>query len=124
MKIAIPTRNDQVDDHFGHCEYYSIFEVSADKQILSKELFDAPKVCGCKSGIATVLAGKGVKTLLAGNMGTGAVNKLQEAGLEVIRGCQGPVDELVNAYMHEGLKDSGLSCSHNHGHEHGHQCNH
>ena len=28
MKVAIPTRNNVVDDHFGHCEYYTIFTIS------------------------------------------------------------------------------------------------
>ena len=27
MKIAVPTRDGRVDDHFGHCAYYSIFDV-------------------------------------------------------------------------------------------------
>ena len=33
MKVAIPTRNNVVDDHFGHCEYYTIFTISEDKLI-------------------------------------------------------------------------------------------
>lgn len=27
MKIAVPTREGRVDDHFGHCAYYIIFDV-------------------------------------------------------------------------------------------------
>ena len=27
MKIAVPTRDGRVDDHFGHCAYYTIFDV-------------------------------------------------------------------------------------------------
>ena len=27
MKIAVPTRDGRVDDHFGHCEYYTIFDI-------------------------------------------------------------------------------------------------
>ena len=27
MKIAVPTRDGRVDDHFGHCAYYTIFDI-------------------------------------------------------------------------------------------------
>ena len=33
MKIAVPTRDGRVDDLFGHCAYYSIFEVIDGKVI-------------------------------------------------------------------------------------------
>lgn len=33
-KIAIPTREGMVDDHFGHCAYYTV--VTLDKQSLTR----------------------------------------------------------------------------------------
>ena len=27
MEIAVPTRDGRVDDHFGHCAYYTIFDI-------------------------------------------------------------------------------------------------
>ena len=27
MKIAVPTRDERVDDHFGHCDHYTIFTI-------------------------------------------------------------------------------------------------
>lgn len=33
MKIAIPTREDVVDDHFGHCDHYTVFTIDEDKNI-------------------------------------------------------------------------------------------
>ena len=72
MKVAIPTRNNVVDDHFGHCEYYTIFTISEDKLIVCTEIQASPEGCGCKSNIASVLEEKGVEWMLAGNMGEGA----------------------------------------------------
>lgn len=69
MKVAIPTRNNVVDDHFGHCEYYTIFTISEDKLIVCTEIQASPEGCGCKSNIASVLEEKGVELMLAGNMG-------------------------------------------------------
>jgi predicted Fe-Mo cluster-binding NifX family protein len=38
MKIALPSRGNLVDSHFGHCEYFTIFTVDDNsKQILSQE---------------------------------------------------------------------------------------
>ncbi|NJO89145.1 MAG: dinitrogenase iron-molybdenum cofactor, partial [Chloroflexia bacterium] len=93
MKIAVPTRNFYVDEHFGHCEFYSIYSISADNQIEKEELMKSPQGCGCKSDIAYTLADMGVDTMLAGNMGQGAVNKITEAGIKVYRGLSGKVRE-------------------------------
>ncbi len=121
MKIAIPTRNKQVDDHFGHCEYYTIVSVSSENKIDKIEDYQAPQGCGCKSNIASILSEMGVKTMLAGNMGQGAVNKITHAGIQVVRGCSGDVVELTENYLRTPIIDSGLTCDH-HGHDH--ECSH
>ncbi|MBN2610645.1 MAG: NifB/NifX family molybdenum-iron cluster-binding protein [Bacteroidales bacterium] len=114
MKIALPTRNNKIDEHFGHCEYYTIFTVSVDNAIEKTELLPSPEGCGCKSDIATVLRNMGVTLLLAGNMGEGAVNKIGAAGIQVVRGCTGNVHEVVNAYLQGTVTDSGETCAHHH----------
>jgi predicted Fe-Mo cluster-binding NifX family protein len=130
MKIAIPVRcNNQIDDHFGHCEYYSIYSISESGEIADKIVIESEQGCGCKSGIAAILANDGVKVMLAGGIGAGAINKLNNAGIEVLRGCAGDADSLVKEYLNGLIKDSGSSCqTHEHhngeGHQHGHTCNH
>lgn len=71
----------------------------------------SPEGCGCKSNIAPILAGMGVKVMLAGNMGMGALNVLNMNGIDVIRGCHGNIKEVINAYLLEGITDSGLGCN-------------
>ena len=39
MKIAVPTRDGHIDDHFGHCAYYTIFDE-----------FDTEQPCCCCFG--------------------------------------------------------------------------
>ena len=73
--------------------------------------------CGCKSNIASVMQEMGITLMLAGNMGMGAYNKLSAHGIAVIRGCQGKVDDVLNAYLNGELKDSLESCDH-------HDCDH
>ena len=54
MKIALPTRDGRIDDHFGHCHHYTIYTIDA-KQIVNTEELPSPEGCGCKSGIAADL---------------------------------------------------------------------
>jgi len=60
-------------------------------------------------------------------MGEGAFNMLQMQGIQVIRGCSGNTDEVVEKYLEDKLMDNGVLCSHHghgHDHDHGHSCNH
>ena len=118
MKIALPTRNEKIDDHFGHCEYYTIVTID-NRQITEKELLKAPAGCGCKSNIAQTLSDMGISVMLAGNMGDGAVNVLKNSGIDVLRGCSGNIDDVVTAWLAGELQDSGVICQ-----EHEHECHH
>lgn len=113
MKIAVPTREGRVDDHFGHCDHYTIFTIE-DKQVVGREDLPSPQGCGCKSGIAADLQKMGVEVMLAGSMGNGALNKLSEHNIKVIRGCSGPVDDLVKGYLAGFIFDSGIGCESHH----------
>lgn len=124
MKIAIPTKGNQVDGHFGHCEMYTVISTDENRKIINKEIVPSPQGCGCKSNIAAVFQQMGVSLMLAGGIGEGAINVLNRHGIQVVRGCSGDVSALVELYLAGKLADSGESCSH-HGHQHGegHVCN-
>ena len=95
MKIAVPvTKENQIDGHFGHCESYGVFTISEKKEITSIKSVKSPQGCGCKSDIASVLASDGVTVMLAGGIGGGAINVLNNSGIEVIRGCSGDAVRL------------------------------
>ena len=117
MKIAVPTRGKVVDDHFGHCEAYTVFNIDENKKIISSEILPSPQGCGCKSNIASVLKEMNVSVMLAGNMGNGALNVLQIQGIEVYRGCSGDVRQVADAFLQGEVGDSGLGCQ-----SHEHEC--
>ena len=117
MKIAIPTRGNVVDDHFGHCEAYTVFNIDGNKKIISSEMLPSPQGCGCKSNIASVLKEMGVSVMLAGNMGNGALNVLNSHGIEVYRGCSGDVRQLTEVFLQGEVGDSGEGCK-----SHEHEC--
>jgi predicted Fe-Mo cluster-binding NifX family protein len=118
IKIAVPvTKENQIDSHFGHCESYNVFTISDKNEISSTKNVDSPQGCGCKSDIAAILASDGVTIMLAGGIGGGAINVLNNNGIEVIRGCEGDATEIVKLYLSGSVEDSGSSC-------HQHETNH
>lgn len=121
MILALPTRDGNIDDHFGHCDHYTLITVDDDKNIVSSERMDSPEGCGCKSDIAPILADKGVKVMLAGNMGQGAVNILTQNGIQVVRGCTGPIEDVAAKWLAGKLEDSAEVCNHHDCDSHGHE---
>lgn len=127
MKIAVPvTRQNQVDEHFGHCEFYNVFTVNDEGKIIETNIIPSVQGCGCKSNIASVLAADGVTVMLAGGIGGGAINVLNNSGIDVVRGCSGDASEVINQYVSGLVTDSGESCNHHASHhaDGAHQCNH
>jgi predicted Fe-Mo cluster-binding NifX family protein len=116
MKVALPSRQNRIDEHFGHCEYFTVFTVDEQNAIVSQEIVSSPAGCGCRSNIAGTLNQMGVTLMLAGNMGQGAVNVLNSVGIDVVRGCSGDVKEVMLAWLSGSLTDSGVACElHEHG---------
>jgi predicted Fe-Mo cluster-binding NifX family protein len=124
MKVAVPTRGNVVDDHFGHCEAYTVFTIGNNNQVEKAETLPAPQGCGCKSNIAGILRDMGVSVMLAGNMGDGALNVLNMHGIDVYRGCSGDVSQLIEIFLQGTVKDSGEGCQQHGQQDGGHQCSH
>ena len=100
MKIAVPvTKDNLIDGHFGHCESYNVYTISDKNEITEIRNVASPQGCGCKSDIASVLASDGVSIMLAGGIGGGAINVLNNSGIQVIRGCSGNAVEVIKLYM-------------------------
>ena len=121
MKIAAPSRNGQIDEHFGHCKEYLVFTVNG-KELIPEATIPSPEGCGCKSGVAVDLAAAGVTHMIAGNMGAGAVRVLGSHGITVVRGASGDARKAVQNFVDGKLSDSGSGCA-GHGDD-GHTCDH
>jgi len=118
MKIALPSHNHNVDDHFGHCEYFTVLTID-NKQISAEVNVQSPQGCGCKSNIVGTLSEMGVTFMLAGNIGGGAINMLNSHGIQVVRGCSGDVSAVAEQWLAGNVTDSGIVC-----HHHEQECQH
>lgn len=112
MRIAIPLANGRLCAHFGHCEAFAFAETDAEgKNIVKIEEVTAPDH---QPGLLPRwLADKGIQVVLAGGMGSRAMNLFGEAGIRVVVGV--PSDEprpIVSAYLAGSLKTGDNLCDH------------
>ena len=108
-----------VDGHFGHCENFTIYTIDDNHAIVHEEIYASPAGCGCKSNLAGTFQQMGVSALLAGGIGQGAINVLNQHDIEVYRGCSGDARKLMEEFLKGNVSDSGETCSHPHHHGHG-----
>ena len=102
MKIAITSTgtnlNASVDPRFGRCAYFLIVETGD----MSFEAVDNPAgELGGGAGIqsAKLAAERNVKAVLTGNCGPNAHQTLSAAGISVMTGLSGTVQEAIALYL-------------------------
>lgn len=101
MKLAITTNGDQVNDHFGSCETFTLVELENgtvnEKQVVGTEGNHHGSLPGYLSSL-------GVNVVISGGMGDGAKQKLSQLGIETITGVQGSIDDIIDQFNEGNLK--------------------
>jgi|WetSurMetagenome_2_1015567.scaffolds.fasta_scaffold1169269_1 predicted Fe-Mo cluster-binding NifX family protein len=105
MKIAIPTKNKNIDANYSLCKSYTIFSVEGQK-IVDETLLTVPEDCSCKPKIAVKFLEMGVSVLLVDKISEGDFDMLRFHTIEVIRGCKGIALEVVKLYLKDELIDN------------------
>ncbi|QGU94570.1 dinitrogenase iron-molybdenum cofactor [Clostridium bovifaecis] len=116
MKIAIASEGKYASGHFGHCEGFTVYEVTEDKS-LNKSFTPNP---GHRPGYLPVfLKELDINVIIAGGMGETAQELFNENGIQVVVGAQGFSDDIVQRYINGELKSTGSVCRE---HEHKGHC--
>ncbi len=107
MKIAItslgPKLEDKVDPRFGRCHYFILFDTDTNKsEAIENTGAQGMGGVGIQSG--QIMADKDVKTVLTGSCGPNAFQTLQAAGIKVITGVNGTVQEAIDKFKSDELK--------------------
>ncbi|HHF58340.1 MAG TPA: dinitrogenase iron-molybdenum cofactor biosynthesis protein [candidate division WOR-3 bacterium] len=110
MKIAITAQGKDlkapVDFRFGRCPYFVIVDTdSMEFEAYENPAMMAPGGAGIQA--AQFVASLGVTHVLTGEVGPNAYPALMAAGIQVITGIQGTVEEVVKAFK-EGRLASGM----------------
>ena len=102
MKIAISSMGTdldaQVDPRFGRCAYFIIVNTND----MSFEVFDNESIAsGGGAGIesARLVASKGARVTVSGNVGSNAVRALSAAGIEIYLANTGTIREVIEKYI-------------------------
>ena len=107
MKIAItssgPELTSQVDPRFGRCAYFIFVDTDSDK-FEAIENSGAQGMGGVGIQAGQMMIDKGIKAVLTGNCGPNAFQTLKAAGVEVITGVSGTVQEIVDKFKAGGFQ--------------------
>jgi len=118
MKIAVASEGNLVTQHFGHCANFNVFESENGKIVGSMSIQNGEHQNGC---VPDFLTESGVKLIITGGIGGGAVENLKRKGIDVIMGANGDAKAAAEAYFSGALQSNGVLCSAHHDHhEHGH----
>lgn len=121
MRIAVTYENGQVFQHFGHTQYFKVYDVEQN-QIVSSNIVDTNgSGHGALAGVLTTL---NADVLICGGIGGGAQAALTAAGIRWYGGVSGDADQAVAALLSGTLDyNPNAKCDHHdHNHDETHTC--
>jgi len=117
MKIAATYEDGEVFQHFGRTPGFKVYNVDGGKIVSSEVVLTNGVGHGSLIGF---LQQMNVEALICGGIGGGAVNLMEEAGIDVCAGIKGNADKAVETYAAGKLEySSNASCDH---HDSDHVC--
>ena len=124
MKIVIPSAENKLCGHFGHCEYFTFVEVNPEtKEILSIDKKIPEEGISCQS--ANWIASQGANIVLAGGMGGRPMAIFAQNGVKIVAGCpELDIEEVVTKFLNNTLVTGENACGGEHHHCHGHHGEH
>ncbi len=110
QKIAIPTNNGALWPHFGKAPQVTIVTVE-DGQVKETIVLEAPE--HEHGAMPRFIAAQGCTDVLCGGLGGGAVNMLNQLGIQVHAGAPAiPVQEVLAQYLGGTIVYGDGSCHH------------
>ncbi|HBC93507.1 MAG TPA: hypothetical protein DCZ10_11605 [Pelotomaculum sp.] len=107
MKIAMPTRDGNINDHFTSNREFVVFDTYVgkitSKKILTNETLDY-------KNLVNMLQAEGVEVIIAGRIGRPVVEMLFYTGLQVITGASGEVEKVANDFANGQLVTEAGHC--------------
>ncbi len=107
MKICVTSMGEDtsadIDPRFGRCKYFLIVDTETmDVRSISNESISSSGGAGIKA--AQIVAKTGVGTVITGNIGPNAFQTLTAAGIKVITGANGTVNQVVESFKKGEIK--------------------
>ncbi len=121
-RIALPVANGLLSAHFGHPEYFYIYEIK-DNNVDKEEMYQPP--VHTPGAFPKWLAEMNVTDIIAGGMGQRAVDLFNANGINVYLGAEIKNPRvLVEELLSGNLKSQENLCNHDGDHDHDHDHHH
>lgn len=111
MKVAVATADGKVSEHFGKCEGFTFASIDAGS--ISDVKYEENPGGHC-AVLPDFLASRGVKSMIVGGIGGGAVQNLNSRGIDVIGSVSGSVETVLEQLKNGTLTGGEVGCDHNH----------
>jgi predicted Fe-Mo cluster-binding NifX family protein len=112
VRYAVPVSGGRLAEHFGHCEQFALFDVDeTKKEILKSALVSSP---GHQPGfLPSWLSEQGVSVIIAGGMGSRAIDLFQQNRIQVIIGAmESDPKSAVLSHLQGTLASGQNVCDH------------
>ncbi len=119
MKLAIVKDGDRVSQHYGQSEGFVLAEID-NGAVKSRSVVRAPEEHSC-GGLAQLFLQHGVDTVIVGGIGGGAIQHLNAAGVNIIAGISGDIDQVLTGFIEGTLVPGEAACG---GHGQSGPCRH
>jgi ATP-binding protein involved in chromosome partitioning len=108
--IAIPTAQDCLCQHFGHCEKFTVFETD-DGKVINETFLTPPSHA---PGIFPAwLSSHGITHVIASGMGQRAIALFNQYNIQILLGAaQKPAKTVVDEYLNGELETGINACDH------------
>lgn len=109
MKICItsagPGLDSEMDPRFGRCQYFLFIDSDTNAfEAVENPNLSASGGAGIQS--AQLVSNKGVEVLITGQVGPNAFTTLQAAGIKILVGASGKVQEVLEKYQKGQISSS------------------
>ena len=120
MRIAVTYENGLIFQHFGHTQFFKVYDVENGAVTASEVVSTNGSGHGALAGVLNVLR---ADVLICGGIGGGAQAALANAGIKLYGGVSGSADDAVAAFLAGRLGyDPNVRCDHHDHHGEGHTC--
>ena len=113
MVIAVSYKDGEIFEHFGHAEYFAIYNTNADQTEITEKKLVEVKETGHQA-VADLMQQNGVEVVIVGNIGSNARQALAEYGIIAYAGFCGNADDAAELMMHGQLPfisdEGGCGC--------------
>ena len=119
MRVAIVQDGEMVSSHYGQSKGFVLAEVD-NGSVKSRSTVQAPAEHSC-GGLAQLFLQHQVDTVIVGGIGGGAIQHLNAAGINIVAGASGSINDVLSSYVDGTLIPGDAVCG---GHGQSGQCHH